>query len=71
MELAIFGLILLGVLVVMCWKNWRAVVSTLMAVMLGITIANSRGMLHQPSQDFTNWVQAGIGKLGDKGFGGR
>jgi alanine racemase len=39
--------------------------------MLGITIASSGGMLHQPSQDFTNWVRAGIGKLGDKAFGGR
>jgi hypothetical protein len=71
MELAIFGLVLTGVLVVICWKNWRAVASTLVAVMLGITIANSGGMLHRPSQDMTDWVQAKIGALGHAGFGGR
>jgi hypothetical protein len=70
MGLAIFGLVLLGALGVMCWKKWSAVFVAVLAVMLGITIASSGGMLHQPSQDFTNWVRAGIGTLGDKVFGG-
>jgi hypothetical protein len=71
MELAIFGLVLLAALGVLCWKKWAAVFVAVLGVMLGITIAGSGGMLHQPSQDFTNWVRAGIGTLGDKTFGGR
>jgi p-aminobenzoyl-glutamate transporter AbgT len=74
MELAIFGLVLLSALVLMCWKNFVAGLVAVVALMLGITIANSGGLLEQPSQDFTNGTRTTIGKLGDALFnrgGGR
>ncbi|GAB3813465.1 hypothetical protein [Kribbella italica] len=70
MELAIFGLVLLSALVLMCWKNFTTGLVAVIALMLGVTIANSGGLLSEPSQDFTNGTRTTIGKLGAALFNG-
>ncbi|MET9313090.1 hypothetical protein ABZX12_14800 [Kribbella sp. NPDC003505] len=70
MELAIFGLALLAVLVVMCWKKFVVAVVAVLGVMLGTTIANSGGRLEEPSQGFTNFSRDAIAWIGQGLFGG-
>jgi len=70
MELAIFGLVLLSALVLMCWKNFVAGLVAVVALMLGITIAASNGPLERPSQSFTDGTRNVIGDIGDTLFNG-
>ncbi len=49
-SLAVFGTLLLGVLVGLCWKCGRAIAVAVVAGMLGLTLAGSDGALATPSR---------------------
>jgi p-aminobenzoyl-glutamate transporter AbgT len=70
MGLALFGLALLTALVALCWKNFGAVFVAVLAVMLGMTIANSNGFMADPSQSFTDGTRDFINGVANKLFAG-
>jgi len=70
MGLAIFGLALLVALIALCWKKMAVAFVAVLAVMLGMTIANSGGFLAEPSQGFTNGALDAVDWLASSLFGG-
>ncbi|GIG58774.1 hypothetical protein Lfu02_31460 [Longispora fulva] len=70
MSLAIFGVLLLGGLVGLCWKNSRSTGAAVIAVMLGLTIAGSGGALSEPSKALVGAVRQSLNSIGDSLFGG-
>ncbi|PRX99658.1 hypothetical protein [Allonocardiopsis opalescens] len=70
MSLAIFGLILLGAMAALAYKNTRALATALVGVMLGLTIAGSGGALAEPSHALVDQVRAGLDSAGATLFGG-
>jgi hypothetical protein len=64
MSLGIFGLLLVAGLTALCWKNGRCVGVALCALMLGMTIAASDGILHRPASALVGAVRSTISALG-------
>ena len=70
MSLTVFGLLLVGALTGLCWKNGRAICTALVAVMLGVTIAGSSGALTGPSRSLVDGVRSGLDTMAASLFGG-
>jgi hypothetical protein len=67
MSLGILSLLLLGVLVMLCIDGktrGRIVVASLCALMLGLVIAGSNGVLVDPSHALVDGVRAGLTAIG-------
>ncbi|MGH3502543.1 MAG: hypothetical protein ACRDQA_16875 [Nocardioidaceae bacterium] len=70
MSLAIFGLVLLGAVLGLAWKNSRVMLAAVIAVMLGLTIGASDGALAEPAAALVDAVRSALDSLGDGLFGG-
>jgi hypothetical protein len=67
MSLGIFSLILIAVLVMLCIDGktrGRIVVAAVCALMLGLVIAGSNGVLVQPSRALVDGVRSGLTAIG-------
>ncbi len=67
MSLGIFSLILIAVLVMLCIDGktrGRIVVAAVCALMLGLVIAGSNGVLVQPSRALVDGVRTGLTAIG-------
>jgi hypothetical protein len=71
MSLAVFGTLLLGALVALCWKSGRAVTVAVVAGMLGLTLAGSNGALAEPSRQLVSSVRTTVDSMSASMFGGR
>lgn len=69
MTLAIFGLLLAGGLVGLCWKNLGKVLIALVAVMLGIVMAGTDGWVSDASRGMLKGVKSGVETIAKSGFG--
>jgi hypothetical protein len=70
MSLAVFGMVLLGALVALCWSCGRSIATAGVALMLGLTIAGSSGALAATSHAVVASVRTGVTALGASLFGG-
>jgi hypothetical protein len=69
MSLAVFGTLLLGMLVGLCWKCGRAIAVAVVAGMLGLTLAGSDGALAVPSRQFVASVRTSLDSVSASMFG--
>ncbi|WP_038843395.1 hypothetical protein [Salinispora arenicola] len=71
MSLGIFGLLLLGALVALCWKaKGRVIATAIAAVLLGVVIAGSSGPAAEVSQSVVAGLRSGLDSVGSAVFGG-
>jgi hypothetical protein len=70
MSLAVFGMVLLGALIALCWGSGRSITTAVVALMLGLTIAGSSGAVAGSARDLVGGVRTGITALGASLFGG-
>jgi hypothetical protein len=70
MSLAVFGMVLLGALVALCWSCGRSIATAVVAMMLGLTIAGSSGALAVSAHSVVDSVRTGVTALGASLFGG-
>lgn len=72
MSLGLFGVVLVGVLVVLSLdrgSRLRTVVTGVVGLMLGLVIAGSDGILVEPAHNLVDSVRAGLTAVGEQ-FGG-
>jgi hypothetical protein len=69
MSLAVFGFLLAGALVALCWKSGRAVGVALCAGLLGLTLAGSNGALGEPARQLAASVRATVAAVSASMFG--
>jgi len=71
-SLGIFGLILLGATVGLCWAKGRArtVTTAILALLLGLVIAGTNGPLGDATTAALEQLRAGLDGLADATFGG-
>jgi hypothetical protein len=69
MSLALFGTILLLVLIAFCWGHSRTIAAAVVAVLLGVTIASSSSPLADMSDGLIDGLRGGLTSM--TGGGGR
>jgi hypothetical protein len=69
MSLGLFGVVLVGALVVLSLDRGsrpRTVMTGVVGVMLGLVIAGSNGVLVEPAHDLVDSVRAGLTVVGEQ-----
>jgi hypothetical protein len=65
MSLGIFGLLLVGLVVALCWKGKARVITTaIVSVLLGLVIAGSDGPLAQVATSAVSGLRDGLDGMG-------
>ena len=70
MTVAMFGTVLLILLIIMCWRSRGAIFPVLVALILGVTIAGQPGPLANTSVTVVNGLRSGLTTLSASLFGG-
>jgi hypothetical protein len=68
MSLGLFGVVLVGMLVVLSLDRGsrvRTVITGVVGLMLGLVIAGSNGVLVEPAHDLVDSVRAGLTAVGE------
>lgn len=71
MDVAMFGTVLLILLIIMCWRTRGTIFPALVALMLGITITATPGPLSTSSKSVVDGLRTGLGSLSQTLFSNR
>jgi hypothetical protein len=71
MDVAMFGTVLLILLIIMCWRTRGTIFPALIALMLGVTLASGSGPVASSAESIVAGVRTGIGSLSQTLFSNR